>query len=267
MRYLSDYHIHTSFSHDCDTPMVNQCQAALNAGLSEVAFTDHVEYDPHHRAHGYFRPGAYFAGIEQCRARFDKMLVIRAGIEIGQPHRCKTVLQNLQDQYAIDFIIGSIHMVDGRNVTHESYPEGHTENELYSPYFGELIEMAKFGDYDVIGHLDICKRFGSIRYGLFDAQAYADLIREALQTAIERGRGIEINCSGLRHSCGETYPALQVLTWYRELGGRILTIGADSHSSEHIGVGLEEGRSVAQRAGFEAVTVFEGRQPRWVPLV
>ncbi len=266
MNYRVDYHVHTVFSHDCDALMSDQCARAVNIGLKEIAFTEHAEYDPDDPAHGYFRPAEYFREIELCRERFGDRLIIRAGVEVGSPHTCATKIRNLQRKYPVDFIIGSLHVVNGRSVTYESYPEGHSEAALYPAYFRELLELAKHGDYDVIGHLDICKRYGTRRFGRFVADAYAEPIHEVLHAAIGRERGIEINCSGLHQTCGDTFPALQVLQWYREMGGKILTIGTDSHRTEHTGVGLEDGLRLARRAGFTASTIFERRRPQWIDL-
>lgn len=267
----ADYHLHTAFSHDCATPLSAQCERAVAAGLREVAPTDHVEWfyaddDPNDPAPGYFRPAEYVDAIRCCRERFGSQITIRAGIEVGSPHLCASRLTALQAQCDFDFIIGSLHIVNGRAVTRPGYVQAHTEHELYAAYFEELTHLARDGDYDVIGHLDVCKRHGAMPFGPFAADRYAEAIRETLRAVIARGRGIEINCSGLRHACQETYPALQVLRWYREMGGEILTIGTDAHSSDQVGVGLEDGVLLAQAAGFRALTGFEGRTPYWVDL-
>ena len=41
--YLADYHTHTQFSPDAHDPMTVMAQAALDAGMDEICFTDHVE--------------------------------------------------------------------------------------------------------------------------------------------------------------------------------------------------------------------------------
>ena len=43
--YLTDYHIHTSFSSDSEAPMEEMILAAIDKGLDEIAFTDHVDFD------------------------------------------------------------------------------------------------------------------------------------------------------------------------------------------------------------------------------
>ena len=41
--YLADYHTHTRFSPDGSATMTEMAQAALDAGMDEICFTDHVE--------------------------------------------------------------------------------------------------------------------------------------------------------------------------------------------------------------------------------
>lgn len=79
---------------------------------------------------------------------------------------------------------------------------------------------------------------------------------------MERGVGLEINTSGLRQAPGETYPGLEILRWYKELGGQILTVGSDAHTVEDLGIGVANALDLAREAGFEAITLFEKREPR-----
>jgi len=91
-------------------------------------------------------------------------------------------------------------------------------------------------------------------------------IEPILQKLVERGVGLEINTSGVRQAPREPYPGLAVLTRYRELGGRVLTVGSDSHRVEQLGVGLDTGIKLAKEAGFKELTRFDCRRRVAVPL-
>ena len=41
----ADYHIHSNFSVDSKLEMEEIIQQAINLGLDEICFTDHVDYD------------------------------------------------------------------------------------------------------------------------------------------------------------------------------------------------------------------------------
>jgi histidinol-phosphatase (PHP family) len=64
----------------------------------------------------------------------------------------------------------------------------------------------------------------------------------------------------------EPMPSHYILSLYRELGGHILTIGSDSHYSEHIGRGIKEAYALAKECGFTEVSVFEKRRATFVSI-
>jgi histidinol-phosphatase (PHP family) len=144
----------------------------------------------------------------------------------------------------------------------ERYFARRSVREAYQPYFAELRQAVESGLFDFIGHLDLAKRYGVRYYGPFDLSLFAAEVRDILKLTVESRVGLEINTSGLRQAPHETYPGLAVLRWYRKLGGRILTVGSDAHSVKDLGKGIAEALGLARKAGFEAVTLFEKREPR-----
>jgi histidinol-phosphatase (PHP family) len=83
---------------------------------------------------------------------------------------------------------------------------------------------------------------------------------------IAKGKGIEVNTSGLFAPVKKTQPDEGVLRLYKGLGGKIVTIGSDSHQKENIGRGIEQAQELLRRVGFEYVTVYEDRTPRFVKI-
>lgn len=261
-----DYHVHSTFSVDASDTVTALCQRAVEIGLTEIAFAEHVDYEPLDEGYGFFRPDDYLAAVEEAWQRWGDRLAIRVGIEVGEPHVYTAEMAGLLEAHRFDFIIGSLHWMNGELVTSRDYFDGKAIDEAYDPYFTELVTMAESGDFDVLGHLDLPKRYGAERFGPFDPQPHARPIRAALRALVERGIGLEINASGLRAAAAETMPGLTILRWYRELGGEVLTIGTDSHSTPQLGRGLDEALDLARAAGFDAITLFEDRRPRWVHL-
>ncbi|MGH2548033.1 MAG: PHP domain-containing protein, partial [Thermomicrobiales bacterium] len=62
-----DYHVHTEFSIDCKIPMAEQCEAAIAAGVTEIAFTDHVDHEPADPGLDYWDGARYFESVAKCR--------------------------------------------------------------------------------------------------------------------------------------------------------------------------------------------------------
>jgi histidinol-phosphatase (PHP family) len=83
---------------------------------------------------------------------------------------------------------------------------------------------------------------------------------------IERGKGLEINTVTYRRGMGDPSPPLQVLRWYRELGGEILTFGSDAHTPAAIGACSDVALEMAQAAGFTRLATFERRQVYWTRI-
>lgn len=261
-----DYHIHTEFSIDSTMPMEEACRQAIRLGLREVCFTEHVNYVPEDEGSGYFDPAAYFAELQRCRAVFDGQLVVRAGAEIGEVHRYDADADFLTASYPFDFVIGSLHWVGPDLVMTPEYFDGKSLDQAYTAYFKELLALVNYGGFDVLGHLDVPKRYAVDRHGSFDPAPFAEPIRAVLRACIDHGIGIEINTGTIRRTGGDPSPSPEVLGWYRALGGEILTIGSDGHRQAHMAYEFDKALALAREAGFSHLSIFERRDPRFVPL-
>jgi histidinol-phosphatase (PHP family) len=278
--YIGDYHIHTGFSCDSESEMTAICEAALARGIPEIAFTDHADFGPDDLPN-YFHPAEYLDAIARCREQYRDRLVIRTGVEIGEPHIFRQEAGDLLAQGRFDFVLGSAHYAVSSAPASEpadtdglqcAWKEAFFEQPLhaaYEAYFRQVARLAAEGDFDVLGHLDLVKR-DAFKYGkLYDGPGpYADLIRTALRSLVERGKGLEINTSSLYKGKGmkEPCPSLEILRWYREMGGEILTFGSDAHTPDKVGAHFDRALELARIAGFRRVAAFERRRIHWIEL-
>ena len=225
MTHAPDYHIHTRFSCDSQTEMAVACEAAIAPGLREIALTDHADFEPLDVCCGYLQPAAYIAQIERCQCRYGGDLTIRAGIEIAEGHVYGDQAAALLEAHEFDFVLGSLHWVDGWPAFDGQYVAEQTLEEGLRAYFEALARLAATADFDVLAHLDIVRRAIYHSFGLreVDYAPHEETIRRVLRSLVERGKGLEINTSNCRRGMGKPNPTLQVLRWYRELGGEILT--------------------------------------------
>jgi histidinol-phosphatase (PHP family) len=270
---LVDLHVHSTCSIDGASTIEDYAAQAEGLGLAEVGFCEHVDLDPRDRGCGYLDPERYDREIEVARAA-ARSVVLRQGVEITYQCKLEAALETWLAGHPWDYVIASVHLLDyadGWAIVSEPEAMGayfalHTECQAYGPYFAELLRAARSGLGDVLGHLDLVKRYGIRQYGPLDPAAFEEEIREVLGAAAQRGMGLEINTSGLRQSPCETYPALVVLRWFRELGGEILTVGSDAHHADDLGSGIVQAQALAKEAGFRAIATFEERRVRWVDL-
>ena len=261
--YRHDYHVHSCFSHDSQASLEAVCQVAVDRGLDEIAFTDHVDLGPHFPP-GHFRAPEYLAAIARCRDRYNDQLVVRAAVEVGEPHLYADETAELLGAHDFDLVLGSAHYALGMRAAWREDFFVPPLREAYESYFKQVVRLAAVGDYDILAHVDLIKR-DALQFGKpYDGpEPYADMIRTALRSVVERGKGIELNMSPLRRGQAEPCPSLEILRWYRELGGEIVVVGSDAHSPDAVGAYLDLAVEIAKSAGFKRLATFERRQIDW----
>lgn len=266
--FFADYHTHTAFSSDSTAKMEDMLDAAVKLGLQEIAITDHIDfYYPDLNYPFLFDYNEYAAKIRQYQEQYQGRLTIRLGVEIGLQDIAEKEIKEYCQNHAFDFIIGSTHCVSGKELYHDEFYEGKTQREAYQTYFEDLLHNVQIFDcFQVYGHMDYVNRYGSYDNRDLHYKDYADIIDEILKTLIAKGKGLEINTSGLRYGLGYAHPQLPVLKRYRELGGEIITIGSDAHSPNQITSYFTEAFALLQSAGFKAYTLFENQKPIWKNL-
>ncbi len=265
---IHDYHLHTHFSCDADASVEAMCRAALARGLKEIAITDHVDFTPEDPCYRYFQAEKYWAATQRCRGKFEGALVVRVGVEIGEPHLYPAEIRSLLAAHEYDFVLGSLHWADGRPLFRSSFFDGLGLDGGIALYFEELARLAEEGEYDVLAHMDIVRRAAYRRYGLreLDLRPHEARVRRVLRVVAERGKGIEVNAAYVRKGIGDPGPSVQVLRWFREEGGRIVTLGSDAHRPEDVGRGLDRALEMVREAGFGRIAMFERRRVRWLNL-
>ncbi len=257
-----DYHLHSQFSGDSKTTLDAICSAAIARGLKEIAITDHMDYSypDIHPDHQIADIDHYINTIAQYQQKYAGQLTIRTGIEIGmEPHHLEACDRFLQ-QYPFDFVIGSIHECQGLPASKAVFFEHRTKAQAYETYYATILECIQhFDNFDVIGHLDYCKRYYPGDYMPGDHLIAQPLIEEILRTLIAKGKGIEVNTSGFRHTSHMCMPHYDILALYRQLGGTRITIGSDSHRDEFVGFHADDAAAQLKQLGFTHISTFEKR--------
>lgn len=126
----------------------------------------------------------------------------------------------MQAHPELDFIICSLHVVDGMDPYYPEYFEGKEDLSAYRHYFETLLACVKeFDNFNVCGHLDYIVRYGKTKADFFDIRDYADIFEELFQILVARGQGIEINTGslyrGLSFASSYRYPENVQGRWRR----------------------------------------------------
>lgn len=261
-----DYHVHSEFSVDCQVPMSLSCRAAIAAGVTEIAFTDHVDHEPADLGYDYYRAEDYFRAVEAVRSEFAGQLTILAGAEVDFNERIATQVDDFLSGHAYDFVIGSVHYGDAGAIIFPEYFANRSLDEVFLPYFRQVKLAVESGWFDTIGHLDLPKRYAPRTHRDYDPLAYRDHLLSVFAAMIAKGVAFEINTSGLRQTPKTSMPGPAIVRWYAEAGGELITTGSDSHAAQTVGAGVPVTLDMLELCGITAVAGFRQRQRRQVPI-
>ncbi len=267
-----DFHMHTEFSTDSSASVRSMLDASAARGLHTVCITDHLDMDyPPDEELGAdpFRLDldTYFQELSALKDEYRGKLDVRIGVELGlQPHLGKAY-EKLTEKYPFDFVIGSLHLIHGMDPYYGKIFEGRTDAEVYREAFLETARcLENVSAFDVLGHLDYVVRYGRRQAQEYSWREFADEIDEILRLLISSGKGLEMNMAGIKYGLEFANPHPDVLRRYRELGGEIVTVGADAHRPEHAAYDFEEAGEILKTCGFRYYAEFAGRKPVFLPI-
>ena len=268
MGIVSDYHLHTSFSEDSDTPMEDMIRAAIGLGLKEICFTEHLDLDyPKDCGSFLLDLDAYTDRLLSLRKNYKDVISIRLGLEMGMQAHLGEAYARIAGQYPFDFLIASQHLVEGSDPYYPKFWEGRREEQVYRAYFESILEnLSSMPQFDTLGHLDYIVRYGPNQNRFYSYEAYRDVIDPILLYLIRNGKCLEVNAAGLKYGLGHPNPEESVLRRYRQLGGTRITIGSDAHRPEHIAYAFPQVQALLLQLGFTHYTVFQNRIPAELPL-
>ncbi|MGI8404288.1 MAG: histidinol-phosphatase HisJ family protein [Thermomicrobiales bacterium] len=257
---MFDYHVHTTRSIDCNTPIEAPCKVAIARGLSEIAFTDHVDHEPADDGFGFYDYEGYCEDIERARDRFGDRLVILAGAEVDFNTRIAGDVERFLSGHQFDFAIGSVHYGDAGEIIFPEYFSIRSLDDVLPPYYEQIHAAVETGWFDTIGHLDLPKRYAPPSAGTYDPLRYTGSLRPIFASMIDRQLSFEINTSGLRQAPKASMPGPQIVSLYQSMGGALITLGSDSHVPKSIGAGMERTLDMLCLCGIHHISSFRQRQ-------
>lgn len=281
-----DYHLHTEFSDDSREPMENQVERAIELGLEEICFTDHVDYgvkndwadgniqyrvgDGVGKPAGSLDPIAnvdyplYFEKLHLMKEKYGDRIKIKQGLEFGMQTITIDKYEKLFARYKdeLDFVLLSIHEIDNKELWTMDYQRERSWQEYNEGYYNELYQvMKRYKDYNILSHLDLIVRYDPI--GRYPFEKVEDQIAEILKLAIKDGKGIEINTSSWHYGLDDTMPSGKLLKLYRDLGGKIITIGSDGHTTRYVADHFDDALNILKDIGFTHITGFTKMKPEF----
>ncbi len=267
--HLLDYHIHTKYSFDGQEEIDDICEKAIERGMKEIALTDHMDIFSDKEYGHILDCDSLYKDIKRAKDKYEGRLKVKLGVELGQPQANPGENTKFLKEYGkeLDYVIGSIHnMKDDIDVYYYDFSKLDC-NEVYSEYLDWLIELATGYDFDVMGHLTYPMRYMFEReQKRIDLSPFEERFRKLFKILIEKGKGIEINTSGLVQPINETMPPVELVKLYKKCGGEIITVGSDAHKIEYVSSTISKGYEILEAAGFKYITSFTKRNPEFIKI-
>ena len=257
MRVL-DYHVHSEYSEDSTAPMREIVQSAIKKNISEFVFTDHIELYITELSVIEQSLKKQYSEYLDLKEEFSDKISLKFGMEVSQPLYTLSETDYICSMLPYDFIIFSIHKAKvGSDYYFMDYANVNIKDECdkYIEELGEIVDTLT--NYSVLGHVDYLARYIKKHNVDFNFNSLTERFRPIFKTLIQKGKGIELNVSGLRTNHGATMPSEQILKVYKECGGEIITIGSDAHQPECLGERFFDGIEILKRNGFDKIAVFD----------
>jgi histidinol-phosphatase (PHP family) len=264
---IVDYHMHlrderNDIDHTANAAE-NFVRRARERGVDEIGFTEHVYYfrqtrecwsRPYQVERCVYDLDVYVDAVLEAKRRG---LPVKLGLEVDWFPPGDEPLGELLGPYPWDYLLGSVHWVDGLSVDSSAHRGAWREwppEQVWRRYAEEWATAVRSGRFDVMSHPDLAKIFG-VRG---DDGEYATMAAAAEDGDV----ALEISTAGLRKPVGELYPDERLL----RLSSAPVTLASDAHFPAQVGEDFEQALELARSCGRNSVSVFEGRVRRQEPL-
>lgn len=244
---LADLHVHGmahgEFTHSKEE-ILSFIKYAESRGLKVLGFAEH----------DWFLDNIGFQVIRGLQE--ETPVSLRIGLEVD--HKPGGDSLGLLKDYPFDYLIGSVHEIDGFLFDHPDYIDVYKEwdnDQLYAAYFEQLEDLIRCGCYDIVGHFDLIKVFGTR-----PKKSILPAVTDLLQLIKEKDLVVEVNTSGKYKPVNEKYPSDDILSLCRSLDIPI-TLGSDAHMPSHVGRDLADEAEVLVEMGFREIVTFRERKP------
>ena len=268
---IYDFHTH-SINSDGKGTVDELCGFAIEKGIAGFALTDHADMEYYEERDTYNRIKKSIADALEAKEKYAGKLEIYTGVELGgylaDPEKAKEILSLEPLDVVLCSVHGAVWEKYGRFYSKIEFFEDKFEEweitEYLDDYFKILVETSKAFDYDVLAHIVCPARYMTGRYGRkTELKNYEDEIVEIMKTVIEKDAALEMNVAGFKKY---TMQSEWLFDLYRDLGGRKVTIGQDTHQPHMISENVPLGIDMLRSLGYDSYTIYKNRQPYQIKI-
>lgn len=261
---LTDVHTHSTFSSDGQSSLDQMAAAARAKGLRYFGVSEHFDCDymalglPYEDGSpAYTDAEGYFAAARALQRQNDGSFTLLAGCEFGYTDHPAALRRydEIVKKYSPDFIVNSVHTVDGADGWYAEYFAGKDKRTAYSRYLKRVLQsLSAPYPFDIVGHIGYVSRNAPYADPKLRYEDFRDIYDDILGGIISMNKILEVNSSA-RGAGSAFLPDTDVLARYYALGGRLVSFASDAHSTDRIAQGREEAVAALRAIGFRYVTV------------
>jgi histidinol-phosphatase (PHP family) len=258
---LVDYHMHVKFDTTGKKEPIEYVKVAKTKGLDEIGFSDHFNFFPNDYSMNEEELSDYAKMIKELKNKVK--MPLRFGIEMDYIPDFEKRIKSILKLYRFDYVIGSIHLIDGWLFDDQKKISGYNrwnKYALYQRYFELLRKAAESKMFNIMGHADIIKIFN-----FKPRKDIGDIMEETAVAFMKSKVCVEINTKGLEKPCKEMYPSEKFLKICFEHGIPI-TLGSDAHCPRNVGRNFDKAVTLAKRIGYDKIATFENRKMKLMDL-
>ncbi len=271
---LIDYHTHHVRCGHAIGELEEYVLRGIEMGLAQIGLSDHMPLL-------HVDPATYYPEmampmdelpryVEECLAlkeRYKGQIDVRVGLEGDFIEGYEAEIEHIVTSYPWDYVIGSVHFLGEWDISDHRQThnwDGKDILAVYEQYYDAVKKATTTGFYDIMGHVDVIKRFGykPAPETLGEVEA---LENSALAAVRKSGMVMELNASGLSKVCEEMFPSKRMVTEAFKLGIPV-TIGSDAHDPLKLGEHLDKARALLWEVGYRQLSMFEQRRRTEVPF-
>jgi histidinol-phosphatase (PHP family) len=252
---LIDYHIHTAMSGDAKGDFADCVKFARDRGLAEIGFSDHFHLKKQSYSMSYETLAQY---VEKMRAYKESIdFPVKLGLEVDFIPNREGEIEKATKLEGFDYIIGSVHFINNWGFDDPKYEAEYQKwniDDLNRTYFSLVQQCAKSKLFNIIGHVDLIKKFG-----YKPKTDMTDILTETTEIFKKTKVCVEVNTGGLRAPCREIYPSRPLLKMCFNHGVPI-TLGSDAHTPEHVGKDFDQALALIREVGYKNIAKFTHRR-------
>jgi len=267
---LTDTHNHTKhYSSDAKMSIEGLIRGCIDKNIRRVVITEHYDLDYPCKDECFeFDISDYGKNFplwkELSRSLNGPELLM--GIEIGWQEHLKLRINEAASSLPFDQIILSEHVFKGNDVYFLTDLELMSAQERQSQYIYNLALMAnQIENYNIIAHYDYIDRYlPASKSGVFYDNC-PDEFDYLFETLIKRDKALEINTGSIEKNIAkglsDPMPDARIIKRYLDMGGKLITLGSDSHISDTLGNHFERAETFLSNLKVKEVCYFKGGIP------